>query len=115
MGVDIVTGLFASRYIGLPIKSKRLFNSITKLVFYLSALVLTNMTIKTYACLAGSEGLCWLTTVTLVWIYSIETKSINENFRNMGYKLPACIENVINNVFDVEKWDKVFNSKKKKK
>lgn len=104
--IDAITGMVASRAIGCPISSRRMSRSITKIIIYLSSLILANLTLRTGDCLCNGCDLSlisWIPTAVLLWISSIEVKSINENFRNLGYKLPAYIEQGINNVFDHQK------------
>lgn len=107
MTLDMVTGMFASRAIGLPISSRRWFHSVVKLVFYLSALIMANMVVKSYACVVDNEDpklVAWIPTAILLWLSGLEVKSINENFRNLGYKIPAYIEDRINKIFDAESY-----------
>lgn len=72
MSIDLLTGLWASTYLGIAITSNRLKRSVTKFVIYGLALIVALLISQTY-------GMPWVIMGISFFIATVEIKSISEN------------------------------------
>ena len=87
--LDLLTGIMKSRHLGVPITSKRLRESVTKLGAYMvlvTALIITSK---------FENSFVPIVTVAYYYFMFTELKSIFENVEEMGVKVPPGIKGSI--------------------
>lgn len=72
MSIDLITGLWASAYLGIAITSNRLKRTVTKFLIYGFALIVSLLVSQTY-------GMPWAIMGISFFIATVEIKSISEN------------------------------------
>lgn len=103
--IDALTGIPASRKEGELVQSRKLFRTVVKVVVYFS--FYGTVGIIGRACLnEETSALCHglmsdgtLQTMALLWVMGIEVKSIIENLARLGFKIPAKIQDGVNDIF----------------
>lgn len=92
--IDLTTGLLKSKYKGVPITSRKLRASVTKLGAYMlliTALIVTSR---------YEQSFLPIVTVTYYYFMFTELKSIFENVEEMGVKLPRSLFSKVNTFLD---------------
>ncbi|QMV48632.1 holin [Bacillus phage vB_BsuM-Goe10] len=84
--LDFITGIMKSKYKGVPISSKRLRSSVSKLGAYMILLTAVIVTSKYEASFVPIIALIYY------WYMFTELKSIFENVGEMGIKLPNFLK-----------------------
>lgn len=95
--LDLISGIWKSKKNGIPISSKRLRDSVTKLGAY--------MVLVTALIVASKFENSFVPVVTVTYYYFIftELKSIIENVEEMGVKIPSFLKGKVNH--KVEEYD----------
>jgi toxin secretion/phage lysis holin len=96
--LDLVSGIMKSKYNGIPIVSKKLRASVTKLGAY--------MVLVTSLIIAGKfePAFVHITSVCYYYYCFTELKSILENVGEMGVKIPSFLTGTVN--AKIEQYDK---------
>lgn len=98
--IDLFTGLLKSWINKIPISSKRLRESVVKLLGYMS--LLTAITILGYY---NKDAVPLITYIYYFFMFT-EFKSILENVREMGVKVPESVTSYINEKISLKKKNK---------
>jgi toxin secretion/phage lysis holin len=103
--LDFISGIWKSKKKGIPISSRRLRDSVTKLGAY--------MVLITALIVASKFENSFVPVVTVVYYYFIftELKSIIENVEEMGVKVPSFLKGKVD--FKLEEYDNDESKDKK--
>jgi toxin secretion/phage lysis holin len=94
--IDFITGIIKSLVKGVPISSKRLRNSVTKLLSYM--LLITSLIIASHY----EESFLPVVTCSYYYFMYTELRSIIENSKEIGVKIPAVLDEEINRRTDTK-------------